>query len=104
MSRKAAALGINLLTLFTGGPTRKKQSRMRMRGILHDRSGVDVAGSFSQHVIHRRALSFPARVMMRVTGNAGRGLSRDEQLGELRMALMELDVVKIGRASCRERV
>jgi hypothetical protein len=31
--------------------------------------------------------------MVRVTGNAGRGLSRNEQLGELRMAFVELDVV-----------
>ena len=31
--------------------------------------------------------------MMRVTGDAGGGLSRDEQLGQLRMAFVELDVV-----------
>src|SRR5687767_1692467 len=93
MSRKAAALCIDFLTLFAGGPTRKEQSRIWMRGILHDRGGVDVAGSFGQHVIHGGALSYPTRVMMRVTGDAGRGLSRDEQLGQLRMAFVELDVV-----------
>src|SRR5918994_47656 len=64
MGRGPAALGIDLLPLFRRRPTVEQPSSVGMRRILHHRNRDDAGGSFSEHVIDRRAFLFPGRIVM----------------------------------------
>ena len=89
MRRKPAALRVNFLTLFAGGPTRKEQSRNWMRRVFENRGGVDRCHAFAEHIVDRRALLYAARIMMRITCQTSRRLPGKQQLSELSSAPCE---------------
>src|SRR5438445_11122384 len=65
-----------------------------MRRVFEYSGGADRADSFGEHVRDRRAFLHPGQQMMRVTGDANRTLSGDQELHQLRMAGMKLHVVR----------
>ena len=94
MRRQPAALSIDFLTFFAGGPACKQQRSVRVWRVFEDCRGVDITGSLAQHIIHRSALAFADRIMVRITGHACSRLTRDQELRELGMTFVKLGVVR----------
>src|SRR5438128_4593027 len=65
-----------------------------MRRVFKYSGGADRADSFGEHVRDRRAFLHPRQQMMRVTSDANRTLSRDQELHQLRMTGMKFHVVR----------
>src|SRR3989338_4905851 len=93
MSGGAAAHGIDLLTFRGRRPAGKEPRGIRMRRILEDRNCDDTSESFRKRVTQRGPFLDPLRIMMRIAGEAGRRLARDQKLRELRVAFVELHIV-----------
>src|SRR5262245_59860983 len=66
---------------------------MRMRRAFQDREGDDVCDAFREHMVYRSALSLACGIVMRVAGETSRCLARHQQLGKLRLSLMEFNVI-----------
>src|SRR3989338_7399060 len=78
MRRRAPDHGIDLLTFRGRSPAGKEPRGIRMRRILEDRNCDDTSESFRKRITQRGPFLDPLRIMMRIAGEAGCRLARDQ--------------------------
>src|SRR5215510_11457174 len=93
MRRSSAALGIGFLTLLAGRPTGEQQGDVGMRSALENCCRVYRCRTLGKKIVDRSTFLDPGRIVMRVTREASRCLTRHQELGELRMTLVKLRMV-----------
>ena len=97
-------MSVGLLPFFTGGPAGKEQGRIGMGGALENRCRVYGSGALRKEIVDRSALLDPGRIVMRIAGEAGRRLARDEKLGKLLVAFVKLRIVRGDLSQQRDRL
>ena len=71
---------------------------------FENRSRVYGSGALREEIIDRSTLLDPGRIVMRITGETSRRLTRDEELGKLGVTFVKLRIVGGDFSQQRDRL